>query len=60
MTKWISELKQFAEKNIVIYIAGNKSDMQHMRQIKINDAEEYAKIEKIKHFGVSAKANMNI
>jgi GTPase SAR1 family protein len=32
--KWIGELKQYAEKGIIISIAGNKCDMESKRQIK--------------------------
>lgn len=32
--KWTAELKQYADKDIVISVAGNKSDMENMRKVK--------------------------
>lgn len=28
---WLNELKEFADKNIVIYVVGNKSDQENHR-----------------------------
>ena len=48
--KWVSELLQYAKKNIgkdfklVLAIAGNKSDLKDQIQINISDLEKYAKV----------------
>jgi Ras-related protein Rab-21 len=58
--KWTGELKQYADKNIVISVAGNKSDMESMRKVKKSEAERYATDNGLKHYCVSAKTGQNI
>ena len=60
MKKWTAELKQYADKDIIISVAGNKSDMENMRKVKKSEAEKYASENGLKHYGVSAKSGQNI
>ena len=43
--------------DIVIAIAGNKSDLEKNRQVEISAAEEYARSVGAVHFSTSAKTN---
>jgi GTPase SAR1 family protein len=36
--KWVSELREHANKDIVITIAGNKSDMERQRRVSKTEA----------------------
>ncbi len=36
---WVKELRKMANKNIVLVIAGNKSDMDKMQHLNVGDAE---------------------
>ncbi len=47
---WINELKQNAEKNIVIALVGNKSDLIHEEQVSEEEAKEFADKNGIHHF----------
>jgi Ras-related protein Rab-21 len=58
--KWITELKTFCDKEIVIAVAGNKSDKESERQIKLADAENYAQSFGARHFTTSAKTGKGI
>lgn len=58
--KWTSELKEHADKNILISVAGNKSDMESMRKVKKSEAEKYANEHGLTHYNVSAKSGQNI
>ena len=46
--KWLRELRDHADSKIVILLAGNKSDLQHLRTVSVQDAEMYAEKEGIK------------
>jgi Ras-related protein Rab-21 len=43
--------------DIVIAIAGNKSDLEKNRQVEVSAAEEYARSVGAVHFSTSAKTN---
>lgn len=36
---WVKELRKMANKNIVMAIAGNKSDMDRLRKVDLKDSE---------------------
>lgn len=36
--RWIKEVKENADKDIVIMIIGNKSDLKHLRAIRVETA----------------------
>ncbi|KAH9549132.1 hypothetical protein CY35_10G004100 [Sphagnum magellanicum] len=57
---WVKELKKMANKNIVLVIAGNKSDMDKMQHVNVGDAERYAESIGATHFVTSAKLNTGI
>ena len=39
---WLKEIRDHAEKNIVILMVGNKTDLKHKRDVKKEEAAEYA------------------
>jgi GTPase SAR1 family protein len=39
---WLKELKQFADSNIVILLVGNKTDLKDKREVKKEEAAQYA------------------
>lgn len=51
----MAELRNHAEDNIVVAIAGNKCDRESSRQISNDEAERYARDNGVKHFLTSAK-----
>lgn len=38
---WVKELRKMANKNIVMAIAGNKSDMDRLRKVDLKDSERW-------------------
>ena len=41
--KWIQDLNLYGDKNIIIVLIGNKSDLEDKREVKREDGEEKAK-----------------
>eukprot|EP00826_Nyctotherus_ovalis_P005573 TRINITY_DN11265_c0_g1_i18.p1 TRINITY_DN11265_c0_g1~~TRINITY_DN11265_c0_g1_i18.p1 ORF type:complete len:201 (+),score=57.07 TRINITY_DN11265_c0_g1_i18:164-766(+) len=56
---WINELQANAPVNVVIYLVGNKSDL-NQREVTTEHATSYAKDLGILYIEVSAKTNANI
>ena len=39
MERWLKELRDHADSNIVIMLVGNKSDLRHLRSVQTDDAQ---------------------
>lgn len=57
---WVKELRKIVGKNIVLVIAGNKSDMEKKRQVEESEAEQYAASVGAVHVPTSAKTGKNV
>lgn len=42
VTRWLKELRDHADSNIVIMLVGNKSDLRHLRAVPTEEAKEFA------------------
>ena len=42
VTRWLKELRDHADSNIVIMLVGNKSDLRHLRAVPTDDAKSFA------------------
>jgi len=42
MADWLKQLKQYADSNIVILLVGNKTDLKDKREVRKEDAAQYA------------------
>ena len=40
--RWLKELRDFADSNIVIMLVGNKSDLRHLRAVPTDEAKAFA------------------
>ena len=40
--RWLKELKDHADTNIVIMLVGNKSDLRHLRAVPTDEAKQFA------------------
>jgi small GTP-binding protein len=59
---WISFYKESKSKELkdIIYLIGNKIDIEENREVSKQEAEEFAKLHNIKYYEVSAKSGENI
>lgn len=44
VTRWLKELREHAEANVVIMLVGNKSDLRHLRAVRTDEAKAFAGI----------------
>ena len=40
--RWLKELRDHADNNIVIMLVGNKSDLRHLRAVPTDEAKAFA------------------
>lgn len=40
--RWLKELRDHADQNIVIMLVGNKSDLRHLRAVPTEEAKSFA------------------
>ena len=58
--RWLRELRDHADSNIVIMMAGNKSDLKHLRAVQEEDARVFAEQEGLSFLETSALEAVNI
>lgn len=58
--KWLKELRDHADANIVIMLVGNKSDLEHLRVVQTSDAARYAESEGLSFIETSALESTNV
>lgn len=57
---WVKELQRQASPNIVIALAGNKSDLAQKRMVEYEEAQAYAEENSLLFMETSAKTAMNV
>jgi len=60
VSRWLKELRDHADPNIVIMLVGNKKDLRHMRQVQTDEAKEFCKLHKLFFIETSALADSNV
>ncbi|BFG35514.1 ras-related protein Rab11A [Prunus yedoensis var. nudiflora] len=58
--RWLEELRSHADKNIVIILIGNKSDLENQRAVPTEDAKEFAQKEGLFFLETSALESTNV
>lgn len=58
--RWLKELREHADANIVIMLVGNKSDLNHIRQVKREDGSDFAKEQNLAFLETSALEDSNV
>jgi len=58
--KWLRELRDHADSNIVIMLVGNKSDLKHLRMVQTDDAASFAEKEALSFIETSALESTNV
>ena len=47
VTRWLKELRDHADSNIVIMLVGNKSDLKHLRAVPTEEAKAFAGVSRL-------------
>lgn len=58
--RWLKELRDHADANIVIMLVGNKSDLRHLRSVSTEDAQSFCDKEKLVFIETSALESTNV
>ncbi|KAL7590766.1 ras-related protein Rab2BV [Lactuca sativa] len=58
--RWLNELRNHADANIVVMMAGNKSDLEHLRAVDEQDGKSFAEKEGLSFLETSALESYNI
>ncbi len=60
MERWLKELRDHADSNIVIMLVGNKSDLRHLRSVSTEDAQAFCEKEGLSLIETSALESTNV
>lgn len=60
VARWLEELRGHADKNIIIMLVGNKSDLVTLRAVPTEDAKEFAEKEGLCFMETSALESTNV
>ncbi|KDP31762.1 hypothetical protein JCGZ_12223 [Jatropha curcas] len=58
--RWLKELRDHTDSNIVIMLVGNKADLRHLRAVTTEDAKAFAEKEKTFFMETSALESLNV
>lgn len=58
--RWLKELRDHADQNIVIMLVGNKSDLRHLRAVPTDEAKIYAERNQLSFIETSALDSTNV
>mmetsp|Transcript_60445 Transcript_60445/g.148697 ORF Transcript_60445/g.148697 Transcript_60445/m.148697 type:complete len:222 (+) Transcript_60445:178-843(+) len=58
--RWLKELRDHADHNIVIMLVGNKSDLRHLRAVPTDDSKSYAEQRNLSFIETSALDSTNV
>merc|ERR1719331_1402575 len=58
--RWLKELRDHADSNIVMMLVGNKSDLRHLRAVSTDDASSFAEKEGLSFIETSALESTNV
>ncbi|TAQ86415.1 hypothetical protein B7494_g5267 [Chlorociboria aeruginascens] len=60
VTRWLKELRDHADANIVIMLVGNKSDLRHLRAVPTEEAKAFASENNLSFIETSALDASNV
>lgn len=58
--RWLRELRDHADQNIVIMLVGNKSDLRHLRAVPTDEAKAFAEKHTLSFIETSALDSTNV
>jgi len=60
VNRWLKELRDHADSNIVITLVGNKSDLKHLRAVSTEEAKQYSADNNLSFIETSALDASNV
>jgi Ras-related protein Rab-11A len=60
VARWLTELREHADANIVIMLVGNKSDLRHLRAVPTEESKQFATDNQLSFIETSALDNSNV
>ena len=60
VVRWLKELRDHADSNIVIMLVGNKSDLRHLRAVPTEEAKAFAAENSLSFIETSALDASNV
>jgi len=60
VTRWLKELRDHADSNIVIMLVGNKSDLKHLRAVPTEEATAFSAENRLSFIETSALDSSNV
>jgi Ras-related protein Rab-11A len=60
VSRWLKELRDHADQNIVIMLVGNKKDLRHLRQVSTDEAKAFCEQNKLFFIETSALSDSNV
>ena len=58
--RWLRELRDHADANIVIMLVGNKSDLRHLRAVPTDESKAFAEKNTLSFIETSALDSTNV
>jgi len=58
--RWLTELRENADRNIVIMLVGNKSDLRHLREVPTEEAKQFSQKHSLSFIETSALDSTNV
>ncbi|KAK4259710.1 hypothetical protein QN277_006016 [Acacia crassicarpa] len=58
--RWLKEMRDHSDANIVVMLIGNKADLRHLRAVSTEDSKAFAEQESIFFMETSALESMNV
>ncbi|GAA0155701.1 small GTPase [Lithospermum erythrorhizon] len=60
VARWLKELKDHTDQNIVIMLVGNKADLRHLRAVPVEESSSFAEREGTFFIETSALESLNV
>lgn len=60
VARWLKELRNHTDTNIVVMLVGNKADLRHLRAVSVEDATGFAERERTFFMETSALESTNV
>jgi len=60
LSLWLSDCRKYSNQNIVVYVIGNKTDLEDQRQVTTEEGENFARENGLQFLETSAKTASNV